>query len=75
MKNLVANTFCEQPYQQTFEYHEKSFNHEHADIWHENGIIGLFCEFLAPYLKPIKSSFYVPRLVRSIPSRGGTVLT
>jgi hypothetical protein len=75
MKNQLASILCEQPYQQPFGYHEISFNHEHNDIWHDNGIKVMVSEFLASYLEPIRSSVYVPRLVRSNPSRGGTVLT
>jgi membrane-anchored protein YejM (alkaline phosphatase superfamily) len=68
MKNQLASILCEQPYLQPFGHHEISFNHEHIDIWHDNGIKGMFYEFLASYLEPIKSSFYIPRLVVQFPA-------
>jgi hypothetical protein len=75
MRNQSFENHCEQPYQQPFGYQEISFNHEHADIWLESGIKGLFSSFLKAYIQPINRSFYVPRLARSILRRGGTVLT
>ncbi|TBL68504.1 hypothetical protein [Paenibacillus thalictri] len=74
-KPLLINQ-CEKPcQQQLFGYPEISINHEHADIWRENGIKGQFLSFLEAYIQPIIRSFYVPRLDRSILERGGAVLT
>ncbi|WP_334074618.1 MULTISPECIES: hypothetical protein [Paenibacillus] len=58
-------------------YVETIFNQMHPSNqdWRECEVSELLAGLYEAYLEPIKSSFYVPRLVRIILKRGGTVLT
>lgn len=66
-ENVAELSGIEHPYQQQTK----------LDIqWHENSFIELFNSIIANIPQPKTGSFYVPRLVRSIPVKGGgTVLT
>jgi len=61
--------------QQQCDYRETSFIHIQEYTWFEGFIHGFFGIFIQTYLQKIKSSLYVPRLVRSIQFKGGAVPT
>ncbi|MEK8126542.1 hypothetical protein WMW72_01320 [Paenibacillus filicis] len=61
-------------FQQRYQQHQP-FGHYGAEDWREIGNNEQFSGFQKAYIQPIISSFYVPRLIRSIPRRGGAALT